>query len=91
MASLSPLLVCVILSSFGFLGAKKHVILVLLILEYLSVFIIYLRFTGSGLENITILLLRLIFTCVASEGAMALTLFLAATRSRTTELSARNF
>ena len=91
MAILSPLLVCVIVSGFGFLGAKKHVMLVLLILEYLSVFIIYVRFRGTGTENITILLLALVFTCVASEGAIALTLFLAATRSRSTELSARNF
>ena len=60
-------------------------------LEYLSVFIIYQRFRGNGIENITILLLGLIFTCVASEGAMALALFLTTTRSRTTELSARNF
>ena len=91
MATLSPLLACVGLSGLGFLGAKKHVILVLLILEYLSVFIVYLRFTGTGIENITVLLLSLIFTCVASEGAIALTLFLTATRSRTSELSARNF
>ena len=41
MVLLSPLLVCVILSGLGFMGSKKHVILVLLILEYLSVFMIY--------------------------------------------------
>lgn len=91
MVLLSPLLVCVILSGLGFMGSKKHVILVLLILEYLSVFMIYLTFTGSSMENVRVLLLRLIFTCVASEGAMALTLFLSATRSRAAELSVGNF
>ena len=91
MVALSPLLMCVILSMLGFLGSKKHIMLVLLILEYLSVFIIYVSFIGSGTENITILLLSLIFTCVASEGAMTLTLFLAATRGRSSELSARAF
>jgi len=78
--------VAMLVSIIGFIGAKKHIMLCLLLLEFLSVLLIYSVFSQRLRESPRVLTLIIIFACVASEGAMALTLFLTATRCSSNEL-----
>jgi len=64
-------------------------ILLLLILEFLSMLLIFSGFGGIHSEQTSVVIVLLIFTCVAAEGAMSLTLFLVRSRTRRSELNIR--
>jgi len=76
----------VLVSVSCFTGLIKHIILMLLLLEFLSVLLAFVVFSAPFQGAGRILIFIIIFTRIASEGAVSLRLFLVNARSRSAEL-----